>query len=86
MANKTRTRLYTRWRGTIAPGHTTNDRESYTVHKPTFRDLFEPDVRQHRRRVEAPRAETKPDLEELGKFLKGRGIRVTKLRGNKTDG
>lgn len=78
MANRTRTRLYTRWRSTLVPGHVTNDRESHTVHRPT-RPTREA-VRQGHGRVE-PVGETRPlNMEELGSLLTSRGFRVTKLK------
>ena len=81
MANKTRTRLYTRWRSTIVPGHCTNDRESYTVHQPTRPAGT---IRQEHGRVE-PKGETRPlKLEELEMLLSAnKSFRITKQRKGK---
>ena len=76
MANRTRTRLYTKWRKVIVPGYCTNDRESYTVH------TQRPVIRQDRGRVEPVEGETRTlKLEELAILLSAnKSFRITKGR------
>ena len=77
MANRTRSRLYTKWRKVIVPGYCTNDRESYTVHTP-HRSV----IRQERGRVEPAEGETRTlKLEELAILLSAnKSFRITKQK------
>lgn len=84
MSNRTRTRFYTRWRSTIAPGHCTNDRESYTVHKPFSKYMDSAPVVESMKTAQAQAELAAKELsqEDLAILLsKNKSFRITKQKG-----
>ena len=84
MANRTRSRLYTKWRGTIAPGKCTDDRESYTVHKPFSEYMDNAAVVESMKTAQAQAELLTKEIgqQELAILLSAnKSFRITKLKG-----